>query len=278
MKKLRSIKSPISLIFGIVILSILAILILGAPLFTSYDPLKQSVNERLEKPSFEHPMGTDRFGRDVFARTLYGGKTTLVSSMIALSTALLAGLLVGLIAGLFHGSIVDSILMRLIDVLLAFPFMVLAMVIAGLFGTSLVHLLIAVVSVWWVSFARLTRSVVLHAKSETSFAAARILGARTRTIIFRELLPKAISPVLILATFELGSLILSIAALSFLGLGSQPPAPEWGSMLADGRAHFMQAPHILIGPVLFIVLTVFAFNLIGEGLRDRLDPYEKLEL
>lgn len=229
---------PISLIMGVVILSILAVLIMGAPLFTPYDPLKQNASERLEKPSIDHPLGTDRFGRDVFSRTLYGGKTTLISSVFALCTALLIGLLVGLVAGMFHGSILDIILMRLIDVLLAFPFMVLAMVIAALFGTSLVHLLIAVVSVWWVSFARLTRSVVLHAKNETSFAAAQVLGAPRRTIILRELLPKAISPVLILATFELGSLILSIAALSFLGLGSQPPTPEWGSMLADGRVHF----------------------------------------
>ncbi|WP_240420104.1 ABC transporter permease [Paenibacillus periandrae] len=269
---------PISLIVGVVILCILAVLIMGAPLFTPYDPLKQNAAERLDKPSFQHPMGTDRFGRDVFSRTLYGGKTTLISSVFALCTALLIGLLVGVVAGMYHGSILDIILMRLIDVLLAFPFMVLAMVIAALFGTSLVHLLLAVVSVWWVSFARLTRSVVLHAKNETSFAAAQVLGAPSSIIIFRELLPKAISPVLILATFELGSLILSIAALSFLGLGSQPPTPEWGSMLADGRVHFLQAPHILIGPVFFIVLTVLAFNLIGEGLRDRLDPYEKLEL
>lgn len=269
---------PVSLVSGIVVLVLLAILILGAQFLAPYDPVKQNVTERLEKPSMKHPLGTDRFGRDVLSRTLHGGQTTLISSVVALCAALIIGLLVGLTAGMFHGSIIDIILMRLIDVLLSFPFMVLAMVIAALFGTSLFHLLLAVVAVWWVSFARLTRSVVLHAKNETSFAAARVLGATSGTIIFKELLPKAISPVLILATFELGSLILSIAALSFLGLGSQPPAPEWGSMLADGRDHFMQAPHILIGPALFIFLTVLAFNLIGEGLRDRLDPYEKTEL
>jgi peptide/nickel transport system permease protein len=275
---MRNSKNPISLFFGIVILSILAIFILGAPLFAPYDPIKQNASERLEKPSSKHLLGTDRFGRDVLSRTLYGGKTTLISSVFALCTALLIGLFAGLVAGMFHGSIIDIILMRLIDVLLAFPFMVLAMIIAALFGTGLVHLLIAVVSVWWVSFARLSRSVVLHAKNETSFAAAKVLGATNGSIILRELLPKVISPVLILATFELGSLILSIAALSFLGLGSQPPTPEWGSMLADGRDHFLQAPHILLGPVIFIVCTVLSFNLIGEGLRDRLDPYEKSEL
>ncbi|MFC5702383.1 ABC transporter permease [Cohnella faecalis] len=267
--------NPISFIFGLLILSLLAVSILGARWIAPHDPVKQNASERLEKPTVQHPLGTDRFGRDVLSRTLYGGKNTMLSSVFALCTALLIGLLTGLAAGMFHGAIIDRLLMRLIDVLLAFPFMVLAMVIAALFGTSLIHLLIAVVSVWWVSFARLTRSVVLHAKNETSFAAAKVLGATSGTLIFKELLPKALSPVLILATFELGSLILSIAALSFLGLGSQPPTPEWGSMLADGRDHFMQAPHILIGPALFIFLTVLAFNLIGEGLRDRLDPYEK---
>lgn len=274
MKRMRSAKHPIGFAAGIVILSIMAILILGAPLFTPYDPLEQKASERLEKPNSKHPLGTDRFGRDVLSRTLHGGQTTLLSSILALCTSLLIGLLTGLAAGMFHGSLFDAILMRLIDVLLAFPFMVLAMVIAGLFGTSFIHLFIAVVSVWWVSFARLTRSIVLYARSETSFDAAKVLGAGSSVIMMRELLPKALSPVLILATFELGSLILSISALSFLGLGAQPPSPEWGSMLADGRDHFLQAPHILLGPALCIILTVLAFNLIGEGLRDRLDPYE----
>jgi peptide/nickel transport system permease protein len=275
---MRNAKNPVSLMAGIVILALLAVAILGAPWIAPHDPLKQQVSERLQKPSVEHPLGTDRFGRDVLSRTLHGGKNTLTASITALSAALAIGLVAGLLAGMYHGSILDAVLMRLIDVLLAFPFMVLAMIIAALFGTSLLHLLLAVVSVWWVTFARLTRSVVLHARSEVSFAAAKVLGASNGTIIRRELLPKAISPVMILATFELGSLILSIAALSFLGLGAQPPSPEWGSMLADGRDHFMQAPHILLGPALFIVLTVLAFNLIGEGLRDRLDPYEKSEL
>ncbi|WP_078553781.1 ABC transporter permease [Bacillus alkalicellulosilyticus] len=269
---------PLSLIFGIAILFIIVILIIGAPAFTAFDPLEQSVSERLEKPSLTHVLGTDRFGRDILSRTLYGGRTTLLSSFIALSAALLLGLFVGLLAGMFHRTVIDSLLMRVIDVLLAFPFMVLAIVITALFGTSFIHLLIAVVAVWWVSFARLTRSVVLHVKTETAVAAATVLGAKKRIIMFQELLPRVISPVLVLATFELGSLILSISALSFLGLGSQPPTPEWGSMLADGRDHFFQAPHILLGPSLFIILTVLAFNLIGEGLRDWLDPYEKMEL
>lgn len=271
-------KLPFSLVAGLVLLAMLTIAIAGAPWFARYDPTAQQPTERLEKPSAKHWLGTDRFGRDIWSRTLYGGQKTLTAALAALAAALLAGVAVGIVAGMFHGSALDTALMRLIDVLLAFPFMVLAMVIAALFGTGLFHLLLAVVAVWWVSFARLARSVVLHAKQETSYDAARVLGAGAWTIMRRELLPKAISPVLILATFELGSLILSIAALSFLGLGAQPPDPEWGSMLSDARDHVFQAPHLLIGPALFIVLTVLAFNLIGEGLRDRLDPYEKLRL
>lgn len=269
---------PISLICGIVLLSVIAVLIIGAPLFSPYDPVEQNALDRLQKPSLTHLLGTDRFGRDILSRTLYGGRTTLVSTFVALGSALSIGLAVGLIAGMFHRSVIDTVFMRIIDVLLAFPFIVLVMVITALFGTSFIHLLIAVVAVWWVSFARLTRSVVLQVKNDPSVQAAIVLGAKQRIIIFQEILPKTLSPVLILATFELGSLILSISALSFLGLGSQPPSAEWGSMLADGRDHFFQAPHILLGPTMFIIMTVFAFNLIGEGLRDWLDPYEMSNL
>lgn len=271
-------KATISLIVGCILLGLIVVTVFGASLLAPHDPVTQSTLERLEKPSVEHPLGTDRFGRDILSRTLYGGQNTLISSFIALAATIVIGLLIGIVAGMYHGSLLDTILMRLVDVLLSFPFMVLAMVIAALFGTSLFHLLAVVVSVCWVTFARLSRSIVLQAKTETSFAAAKVLGASDLTIMRKELLPRTIGPVLILATFELGSLILSIAALSFLGLGSQPPTPEWGSMLADGRDHFFQFPHILLGPALFIFITVAAFNLIGEGLRNQLDPYEKIEL
>lgn len=266
-----------SLIIGIFLLCIVITLVAGASLVSTHDPVEQNVLNRLEAPNSDHLFGTDRFGRDVFARTLHGGQVTLVSSFFTLGITLIIGLFVGLLTGMFHGSIIDTIFMRIIDVLMAFPFMVFAMVIAALFGTSLLHLLLAVAIVWWVPFARLTRSIVLQVKNEVSVEAAQVLGAKTYTIAFRELLPRAIAPVSIQATFELGNLILSISALSFLGLGAQPPAPEWGSMLADGRAHFFEAPHILMGPGLFIILTVLALNLIGEGLRDQLDPFEKLK-
>jgi peptide/nickel transport system permease protein len=253
-------------------------MVTGAPLFTRYDPLEQSSSERLMGISEEHIFGTDRFGRDVFSRTLYGGRITLASSLAALIIAMGIGLVIGIICGTNKDKLIDVIFMRIIDVLMSFPFMILAMITSALFGTSLVHLLFAVLAVWWVSFARLSRSIVLRLKSETYINAAEILGAGKITIMFYELLPRVIGPVLIQATFEMGNLILTISALSFLGLGSQPPTPEWGSMLSDGRAHFMQAPYILLGPTFFIVMTVLALNLIGEGFRDRLDPYEVTRL
>jgi peptide/nickel transport system permease protein len=273
MKMIKT-KYPISFFIGIFLIGFVIIMVAGAPLFTNYNYMEQNSAERLQGLSRKHIFGTDRFGRDVFSRTLYGGRITLVSSLTALIMALVVGLGIGLVCGLYKDSLLDRILMRIIDVLMSFPFMVLAMVVAALFGTGLLNLLFAVVSVWWVSFARLTRSIVLRIKSETYIYAAKILGARDRTIIFRELLPYVTGPVLIQAAFELGNLILTISALSFLGLGSQPPTPEWGSMLSDGRAHFMHSPHILLGPAFFILITVLALNLIGEGFRDRLDPYE----
>jgi len=275
---MNSRRASYTLGFGVALLALLAGSVLAASWLSPDDPLAMNVGARLQQPSMEHWLGTDRFGRDILTRTLHGGQTTLISCGLALLSAVLIGLLLGALAGMFHGSLFDIALMRIIDVLLAFPFMVFAMVIAALFGTSLFHLLLAVVVVWWVGFARLTRSLVLQAKNSTTVDAARVLGTSKSVILFRELLPQAFGPVLVLATFELGNLILAIAALSFLGLGSQPPSPEWGSMLADGRAHFMTSPHVLLGPALWIILTVLAFNCIGEGLRDRIDPYEKARI
>ncbi|MDR1972667.1 MAG: ABC transporter permease [Treponema sp.] len=271
-------KCPLNLASGCVLLTLIIILVAGGPLFAVHDPLAANADNRLAGLSGDHPFGTDRYGRDVFSRTLYGGRTTLISSFAALGAALALGVALGMFTGMFNRTFFDAVVMRLVDVLMSFPFMVFAMVIAALFGASLLNLLAAVIAVWWVPFARLARSIVLQTKNEISVVAAKALGASSGRIILFEMLPKVISPVFIMATFELGTLILSISALSFLGLGAQPPSPEWGSMLSDGRAHFFQAPHILLGPALFIMLTVLALNLIGEGLRDRMDPYEIIRM
>lgn len=265
-------------IFGLVLLALIIVLVAGAPLFSGYAPDEANSSELLQGFSLEHPFGTDRFGRDILSRTLYGGRMTLLASFAALGMALVIGVQLGILTGLRSQSIFDTVLMRIVDVLMAFPFIVFAMVIAALWGSSLTNLLAAVITVWWVPFARLSRSIVLQIKNDPSVSAARVLGASEWRIVFCELLPKTIGSVLVLSTFELGTLILSISALSFLGMGAQPPAPEWGSMLSDARAHFFQYPHVLFGPSLFIVLTVLALNLIGEGLRDMLDPYEGIRL
>lgn len=270
-KRFRSNKA----LLGLVLLVLVIVLVIGAPFFSGYTPNEANSSARLQSFSCEHPFGTDRFGRDIFSRTLYGGRMTLLASFTALGTALIIGVQLGILSGLCSQSMMDTVILRVIDVLMAFPFIVLAMVIAALWGSGLLHLLIAVIAVWWVPFARLSRSIVLQRKNDPSISAARALGAPEWRIIFCELLPKTIGAVFVLSTFELGTLILSISALSFLGMGAQPPTPEWGSMLSDARPHFFQHPHLLFGPALFIVCTVLALNLIGEGLRDILDPYEK---
>jgi len=263
-------RSPITLV-GALLLLLIGGAIAGAPVMTRHDPDRQVAAARLQRPSLEHWFGTDRYGRDLFARVLFGGRTTLVASGLALTLVIAIGLSSGIVAG-YVGGWLDRLLMRLVDALLAFPSTVLALVVVGLFGTGLPNILTALVSVWWVAFARVTRSVALQARHEPAVEAARALGARHHTIILREILPRTAGPVLVLATLELGHLILTIASLSFLGLGAQPPSAEWGAMLADGRAYMLTAPHIIVAPALAMFATVLALNLLGEGLRDLLDP------
>lgn len=262
---------------GVIILGILIAAVVFAPVITGYDVAEQNSEIRLLAPSTKYLMGTDRYGRDIFTRVLYGGQTTLLAAAGALILTLVVGTLAGTIMGLYQNTVLDIILMRVIDTLMAFPFMVFAMVVSAFLGVGLFHLLIAVAVIWWAPFARISRSMVMQIRNETSVEAARVLGAGLPMIIRREIIPRIIAPILIQATFELGNLILSMSALSFLGLGVQPPAPEWGSMMSDGRAHFMQAPHVVLCPAIFVVLTVFSLNLIGESLRDQWDPYERIE-
>ncbi len=256
---------------GGLLLALIIMLAIGAPWFTNFDPIEQRPEIRLQPPSPVHWFGTDQFGRDIWSRVLYGGRLSLAASSLALLLVMGIGLAVGVAAG-YLGGWVDAIMMRLVDILLAFPAMVLALVIVGLFEPGLNNVLLATVTTWWVGFARVTRSIVLQAREETTVEAARALGARPWAIIRREILPRVVGPVLVLATLDLGYLILAISGLSFLGLGAQPPSPEWGTMLADGRIHFLTAPHLMVFPGLMIFLTVLALNLLGEGLRDWLDP------
>ena len=257
---------------GLLLLTILIVCVLGAPYFSHFDVSTQNAAEALQGPSKTHWFGTDRFGRDIFIRILYGGRITLTASTIALVLTIVIGLAVGIGAG-YLGGLLAEITMRIVDVLLAFPTIIVGLVIAGLFGPGLINVLIAVIGIWWVSFARLAHGLVLQIKEEPFIEAAKALGARPITIMCREILPRVIGPVIVLATLELGSLIIWISSLSFLGLGAQPPSPEWGAMLADGRAFFIVFPHLMIFPGLMIFFTVFALVLIGESLRDLFDPH-----
>lgn len=262
---------------GAVLLGVLLLLVAFAPALAPYDIETQDPAIRLLPPCPAHLMGTDRFGRDIFSRVLFGGRTTLLASFATLLITLVTGTFVGAWMGLRQNTVADVLLMRLMDTLMAFPFLVFAMLVASLWGRGMLHLLAAMAMVGWVPFARVCRSMVIQLRQETSVEAARVLGASLPAILFREILPNVLPTLLIQATFACGELSLSLSALSFLGLGAQPPSPEWGSMMSDGRAHFFQAPHVVLCPALFVLCTVLALNLIGESFRDRLDPYEALD-
>lgn len=243
----------------------------AAPLLAPYPPAEQRPRERIQAPSRAHPFGTDRLGRDVYSRALYGGRTSLTASALGVVLTLSLGVSLGLLAG-YAGGVVDGTVMRLVDVLLAFPSFILALIVAGLYGPGLLKILLASAAVWWVGYARITRSMVLQAKSEGHVLAARAAGARPWQIALREVLPQVLGPMVVLATLSMGRLLLAISALSFLGLGAQPPTAEWGLMLSEGKAYFLEAPHLMLFPGLMIFVAVLGLNLLGEGLRDVLDP------
>ena len=259
------------IVSGAAILAVVLGLTLAAPVLSPYNPAEQRARDRLQGPSREHPMGTDRLGRDVYSRVLHGGRTSLSASAIALGVTLTVGVALGLVAG-YAGGWVDGVIMRLVDVLMAFPSFILALIVAGLYGPGLLKIVLAATAVWWVSYARVARSLVLQAKQEGYVQAARAAGARPLSIALREVLPQIMGPIIVLATLNLGRLILTLSGLSFLGMGAQPPTAEWGLMLSEGKAYFMEFQHLMVFPGLIIFATVLGLTLLGEGLRDVLDP------
>lgn len=241
-----------------------------APYISPYEPMN-FVADRLEDPSWSHPLGTDRLGRDVLTRVMYGARFSVGTALMAASLITLLGVFFGSLAGYFGGWL-DAFLMRLVDVILAFPTLILALVVAGLFEASILTVILILSSVWWVGYARVIRGLVLSVREWEFVEAAHALGATHRRILVRHILPQIIPPVIVLATLEMGTLILALAGLNFLGLGVEPPTPEWGAMINDGRDHFFSAPHLILVPGVAIGLTVLGFNLLGDGLRDVLDP------
>jgi peptide/nickel transport system permease protein len=255
---------------GLVVVVLLVIVAALAPVLAPRDPLALD-GARLEGPSWTHPFGTDRLGRDLLSRMMYGARLSLGTAALASVIIMLLGVAIGGLAG-YVGGILDGVLMRVVDTVLAFPSLILAIVIAGLFEPSLLTLMLALASVWWVGYARIIRGLILTVRERPYIEAARIGGARETRVFARHVLPNILPPVIVLVTLEMGTIILAISALNFLGLGAQPPTPEWGAMLNDGRNFFFSAPHVMLIPGLIISLAVLGFNLLGDGLRDVLDP------
>lgn len=260
---------------GLAILVLLSLVAVLAPAIAPYDPDAVDILHQLEAPSKAHLLGTDLYGRDIFSRILYGGRITLVVGLIAVGIAASIGIVLGLIAG-FYGGAVDSIIMRLVDVLLAFPRILLALSIVGMLGPGLLNVMVAVGIAGITGYARLVRGSVLSAKENLYVEAARVVGCPDRIILRRHLLPNIIGPVIVLATLDVAAAILSASSLSFLGLGVQPPTAEWGAMLNEGRQYLRTAPWITLFPGLAIMISVLSINMLGDGLRDALDPRMKI--
>lgn len=255
---------------GIVIVVLWCLLALIAPLIAPYDPLAQNTKNLKQPPSVAHIMGTDELGRDIFTRVLYGARTTIPAGLQTVTFGSLIGIMVGAIAG-YMGGLIDEIIMRITELFMAFPTIVLAMAVTAALGPDVNNAVLALVIVWWPSYARMIRGLVLDVKSREFVDATRSTGAGGFYILTRTILPNCIAPALILATLDIGNAILTFAGLSFLGLGAAPERPEWGRMVSLGIETFDQW-WIWLYPGLGIALLVMAFNFIGDGLRDLLDP------
>lgn len=249
---------------GIVLLFILVGLF--APWLAPSDPLQIHMEHKLSMPSWDYPLGTDHLGRCVLSRLIYGTRTTLYYSFVVLVVVFAISIPVGLLAG-YAGGKIDHFIMRVIDILLAFPSLILSLAITAMLGPSMKNLFISFAAVWWTGYARVIRSMVLQIKESDYIMAAKAAGTSHVQIVLRHILLNTARPILVLASMEIGTIMLSMAGLSFLGLGAQPPTPEWGIMLNDSRSYIQTEPRLLLVPGLTIMLVVLGFNLLGESLR-----------
>ena len=263
-------KNKMALI-GLAIILLLVIVAAIAPVFVPHHPYEQDLEKAFLPPSLEYPFGTDDFGRCIFSRIIFGTRISLAIGVVVTAISAVTGIILGMLAG-FYSGIVDEVIMRIVDIFLAFPGLILALVIAGLLGPGMFNVLFALSLVGWMGYARVVRGVVLAEKEKNFVETARALGAGSLYIMYRHLLPNVLAPVIVMATLGIGQAILAAAGLSFLGLGAQPPVPVWGSMLNDGKIYLQTAPHLTIFPGLAIMITVLSFNFLGDGLRDLFDP------
>lgn len=256
---------------GAAIVAIVIVAAVMAPALLPWDAADQDLPNRLQGPTLQHWFGLDELGRDILARVLLGARVSLMVGLVVVGVSSIVGMIVGGVSG-YYGGRIDQVIGRLMDVLMAFPGMLLAIALVAVLGPSLLNVVIALAVIGWVGYARLVRGQVLRAREFDYVAAAKALGAGTPRILARHVLPSALPPLLVQATLGMAGAILSEAALSFLGLGVQPPTPSWGTMINGGRVHLLDAPHLTIFPGLFLAVVVLGFNFLGDGLRDSIDP------
>ncbi len=259
-----------SILIGGLIIIVLTFTTVFAPFVTPHDPAEQNLEDRLSSPNNEYPLGTDHFGRCIFSRLVYGTRTSLAIAIAVSAIVVSIGTILGAIAGYYR--MIDNIVMRFVDIALAFPSIVLALAIVGMLGPSPPNIIIALSATGWGKYARLVRGTVLSIKEKEFIESARALGCNDAYILFRHILPNCLASIVVVASLGIGGKIISIAGLGFLGLGVQPPTPEWGTMIKGGLPLLHVAPHIVIFSGLMIMITVLAFNLLADGLRDALDP------
>lgn len=262
---------------GVIVSAFILLLVLLTPVLTSYDPVKNSLSEKFLAPEFfqnglnGHVFGTDELGRDVFSRLLYGAKNTFLVSFTASAISILVGVVLGLVSGYF-GGVIDAIIMRACDVVSAVPTLILGIVVLSLLGSNLVNLILVLALTRWIRICKVTRNSVRVASKMDFVNASRVLGAKSGHIIFRQIFPNVTTNIIIQGSQQIGSLILAQATFAFLGLGVLPPAPSWGHMIASGRNYLTVYPWMALVPGVALMVTAIAFNFLGDGLRDVLDP------
>lgn len=269
-KALKQVRSSPVVLLGLIVVMLWILIAVFAPLLAPLDPLKQNVSDRLQPPNSTYLMGTDELGRDIYSRVLYGSRITIPAGLAVILIDGIIGLLIGALAG-YLGGIWDEIMMRLTELFMAFPTIILAMAVAAALGPSLINAVVALIIVRWPDYARLTRGLIIEAKTAAYVEAARGLGAKHPYLLFKTLLPNSIAPAIVYGSLDMGNAILLFAGLSFLGLGPEPASPEWGRMISIGIDFFDQW-WMWLFPGLAIASLVMAFNFIGDGLRDLLDP------
>lgn len=270
-KKNRFLANKTFVVFSILAVCIILTAVFAPVVTRGVDPLKGSLVDALLPPCKEHIFGTDKMGRDIFSRVIYGARASLSATFGVVALIFLVGTVTGVLAGYF-GGVIDAVIMRIADMMLAFPGLVLALAVAGIMGASIKNAIIAIVVVSWTKYARLARSLVMKIRDRDYVSAAIVTGSKTPYMLFRYMLPNALPTLIITAATDIGSMMLELAAMSFLGFGAKPPAPEWGYMLNEGRACMQSAPWLMIFPGLAIFVVVVVFNTLGDSIRDILDP------